>query len=150
MDGKLPNYPLCLHFFLTFNFNTFLIFQLNLACKHFFCHGRGMIMRNELLKKMTVFYCKRELLLRTLYEFLFFFELIEEKTGSKRIVLIFRKATGRKKWESVAVCRRSQEEHTRVGLSRTTNVPTMNKREIVQASEEIERKLWKKISEQFD
>ena len=58
-------------------------------------------------------------------------------------------ATLRKKRKLAAVTRETQEEHPRNGQSRNTSVPRINEEYITQISQEIERRVTKKLSQEF-
>ena len=49
-----------------------------------------------------------------------------------------------------AVTRETQEEHPRTGQSRNTSVPRINEEYITQVSEEIEGRVTKKLSQEFN
>ena len=59
-------------------------------------------------------------------------------------------ATLRKKRKLEAVTRETQEEHPRNGQSRNTSVPRTNGEDITQISEEIEGRVSKKLSQEFN
>ena len=58
--------------------------------------------------------------------------------------------TLRNKRKLAAVTRETQEEHSRNGQSRNTPVPRINEEYITQSSEEIEGRIAKKLSQQFN
>ena len=59
-------------------------------------------------------------------------------------------ATLRNKRKLAAVTRETQEEHPRNGQSRNTPVPRINEEYITQVSEEIEGRITKKLSQEFN
>ena len=59
-------------------------------------------------------------------------------------------ATLRNKRKLAAVTRETQEEHPRNGQSRNTSVPRINEEYITQVSEEIEGRITKKLSQEFN
>ena len=59
-------------------------------------------------------------------------------------------ATLRNKRKLAAVTRKTQEEHPRNGQSRNTPVPRINEEYITQVSEEIEGRIIKKLSQEFN
>ena len=59
-------------------------------------------------------------------------------------------ATLRNKRKLAAVTRETQEENPRNGQSRNTSVPRINGEYITRVSEEIERRITKKLSQEFD
>ena len=59
-------------------------------------------------------------------------------------------ATLRNKRKLAAVTRETQEEHPRNGQSRNTSVPRINEGYITQVSEEIESRVTKKLSQEFN
>ena len=59
-------------------------------------------------------------------------------------------ATLRNKRKLAAVTRERQEEHPRNGQSRNTPVPRINEEYITQVSEEIEGRITKKLSQEFN
>ena len=59
-------------------------------------------------------------------------------------------ATLRNKRKLAAVTRESQEENPRNGQSRNTSVPRINEEYITQLSEEIEGRITKKLSQEFN
>ena len=59
-------------------------------------------------------------------------------------------ATLRNKRKLAAVTRESQEENPRNGQSRNTSVPRINEEYITQVSEEIEGRITKKLSQEFN
>ena len=59
-------------------------------------------------------------------------------------------ATLRNKRKLAAVTRETQEENPRNGQSRNTSVPRMNEEYITQVSEEIEGRITKKLSQEFN
>ena len=59
-------------------------------------------------------------------------------------------ATFRNKRKLAAVTRETQEEHPRNGQSRNTSVPRINEEYITQVSEEIEGRITKKLSQEFN
>ena len=59
-------------------------------------------------------------------------------------------ATLRNKRKLAAVTRKTQEEHPRNGQSRNTPVPRINEEYITQVSEEIEGRITKKLSQEFN
>ena len=59
-------------------------------------------------------------------------------------------ATLRNKRKLAAVTRETQEEHARNGQSRNTFVPRINEEYITQLSEEIESRVSKKLSQEFN
>ena len=59
-------------------------------------------------------------------------------------------ATLRNKRKLAAVTRETQEENPRNGQSRNTSVPRINKEYITQISEEIEGRITKKLSQEFN
>ena len=56
----------------------------------------------------------------------------------------------RNKRKLAAVTRETQEEHLRNGQSRNTSVPRINEEYITQVSEEIEGRITKKLSQEFN
>ena len=58
--------------------------------------------------------------------------------------------TLRNKRKLAAVTRKTQEEHPRNGQSRNTPVPRINEEYITQVSEEIEGRITKKLSQEFN
>ena len=59
-------------------------------------------------------------------------------------------ATLRNKRKLAAVTRETQEENPRNGQSRNTSVPRINEEYITQVSEEIEGRITKKLSQEFN
>ena len=59
-------------------------------------------------------------------------------------------ATLRNKRKLAAVIRETQEEHPRNSLSRNTSVPRIIEENITQVSEEIEGRITKKLSQEFN
>ena len=59
-------------------------------------------------------------------------------------------ATLRNKRKLAAVTRESQEENPRNGQSRNTSIPRINEEYITQVSEEIEGRITKKLSQEFN
>ena len=59
-------------------------------------------------------------------------------------------ATLRNKRKLAAVRRETQEEHPRNGQSRNTSVPRINEEFITQVSEEIESRVTKKLSQEYN
>ena len=59
-------------------------------------------------------------------------------------------ATLRNKRKLAAVTRETQEEYPRNGQSRNTSVPRINEEYITQVSEEIEGRVSKKLSQEFN
>ena len=58
--------------------------------------------------------------------------------------------TLRNKRKLAAVTRETQEENPRNGQSRNTSVPRINEEDITQVSEEIEGRITKKLSQEFN
>ena len=59
-------------------------------------------------------------------------------------------ATLRNKRKLAAVTRKTQEEHPRNGQSRNAPIPRINEEYITQVSEEIEGRITKKLSQEFN